>query len=345
MASRWFFSASAGVFGFFFFLFAFFSSFLDAEENLDAEEKAVSTGSIFFQAGPHCYLFPADPFSLIFSAESPGRFFLPGFRLGGGGALSIGPNLSFSVETGLSFIPGETPGDFRLLIPLNVLIQYAVSLSDRFSLNPGMAIGAMILGGTSETDCGFFFGPRFYGEYRFAKPDARSVLSLYAGIGADFLLGKKGAAVMPAAELGVRFRIQNQAPEKPPEKKPPPEKTAPAQPEPAPEKLPEKKPLALVYFEENSAEPLERYRRAISAAALYLTQHPEDALILRGYADPAERKDAAEERSRYCADILIRQYGIAENRLRLEYADPQELPYQAEKENPLSRRAVEFLKF
>ncbi|MDR0524858.1 MAG: hypothetical protein LBG90_03200 [Spirochaetaceae bacterium] len=277
---------------------------------------------------------------------------IPGARLGGGWEFPMGPgDLDLGIETGFTFTyeRSASPASF-CLIPLMVSGTYALHIS-RFSINLGGAMGGMIiLSSLNDKALDFAVGPRIQGEFRFGAPSSRPLWSLYLGGGLDVIIEKDSAFFMPDLELGVRIRFGTRsAPASPSPKKPSSETSSkPKQTEKTQEKSPKpespKGPLVLVYFKQDSTEPLEEYQGAFSVAGLYLLQNPNSRLVLRGYSDPAEESTLlARDRAQYCADYLIREYGATRDRITIEYFGRQKTPLGAD-DYASSRRAVEFFK-
>jgi outer membrane protein OmpA-like peptidoglycan-associated protein len=87
--------------------------------------------------------------------------------------------------------------------------------------------------------------------------------------------------------------------------------------------------LNAVYFEANSVAMLERYRPVLNEAGERLRSNPSLRMTLRAYAAPFGTVDGqvavSAARAWYCVEYYMKNYGIAEARMKIEY-------YGAEKE-------------
>jgi outer membrane protein OmpA-like peptidoglycan-associated protein len=176
-------------------------------------------------------------------------------------------------------------------------------------------------------------GARLYVTYTFPF----QWLKLYAGGGVDMVLETDGPIPPPVIEAGISIKplalFRRKA------------KTEPAKTEPAETKLetteipqtpvtkaPQKIVLyrAAVYFWADSSALIEYYRPVLEGIGRRLLADPSLRLTLRGYTAPSGTEDGitalSAARSWYCAEYLMRNYGIAEERMNIEFYGADENP-------------------
>jgi len=88
--------------------------------------------------------------------------------------------------------------------------------------------------------------------------------------------------------------------------------------------------LNAVYFEADTSVMLERYRPILNEAGERMSANPRLRITLRGYTAPfgtaEERAAISAARAQYCADYLIREYGIAASRIITESFGAERAP-------------------
>jgi outer membrane protein OmpA-like peptidoglycan-associated protein len=193
-------------------------------------------------------------------------------------------------------------------------------------------------------------------------------LTLFAGAGIDCVFETDGPIPFPAVELGVTVKPflfgKSARPPKPaarPAAEPPPvpaESAPPAaasQAEPAvPEAPPAPDPSVIepsagvLYFPPDSAVPAAP--AALDGAGELLRANPALTVTLRGYAaphgTPAGQRALSEARARFCADYLRGEYGIAAERITVEWYGADRVPEAGpggQPEGAEGRRCVEIL--
>jgi outer membrane protein OmpA-like peptidoglycan-associated protein len=163
-------------------------------------------------------------------------------------------------------------------------------------------------------------------------------LKLYAGGGVDFLFENEGPIPLPLMEAGVSFspfmlirsvakaRVQSPAPGEIPEPVPLPQ-------EPAVEEAEDDRGVrffSVVYFLPDLAVLIERYRYVLDEAGERLRDNPDFRITLRGYTAPfgwtEGRLLVSADRARFCAEYLIKNYGIDEGRIKIEYFGSERVP-------------------
>jgi outer membrane protein OmpA-like peptidoglycan-associated protein len=188
-------------------------------------------------------------------------------------------------------------------------------------------------------------------------------LTLYAGAGVDCLIETGGIIPLPALEMGITLkpflfrrkppagRVPEEVPALPlPEPETGPEE-APAAfteepvPIPIPDVIPEPPPriLMTLYFPADAAVP--SALAELDEAAQLLLAAPGLNVTLRGYtapySTPGARRALSEERARFCAAYLTREYGIPEERISVEWYGSEQAPEAGGSD--LQRRCVEII--
>jgi outer membrane protein OmpA-like peptidoglycan-associated protein len=277
----------------------------------------------------------------------------PGFR---GAAGYEFRNFRFAFESGYTHIEGTNPLVLDItLVPLTAKFGYSRQIYR------GMGVQA-------DISFGFFFSRTRH--YQSAldvifdkKLDEQAVsalagarlyltytlpfrwLKLYAGAGADLILETEGPIPPPVIEAGISFKPLSLLKPKIQQRKHEPIKTEtveikPEEPQaieaPPQAQRPEKIILssASVYFIADSTALIEDYRPLLDWAGQLLYAKPELRITLRGYTALSGTEDAmsalSAARSWYCAEYLMRCYGIAEHRMSIEFYGADKTPGQPE---------------
>jgi len=259
----------------------------------------------------------------------------------------------FAVESGYSTIIGTNPLVLDVsLAPLVFKFGYALPIRWGLGLQADLDVGFMfsrtshydsaidvILDNKIESQTrSLLAGARLYATYTFP----RSFLKIYAGGGIDALFETDGPIPLPLIEAGISFKPLMLIPRR----------AAAAQATPpdaliAPEDLvfshtPENivieegehgrtvRLLNAVYFLADSATMIERYRPILDEAGRRLRSDPALRITLRAYAAPfgtAEGQVAVSAaRAWFCVEHFMKQHGIAEERMKIEYYGAERSP-------------------
>jgi len=298
----------------------------------------------FIEGTAHQYFIP-ELFSGLIKPEI-------GFR----GALGYEyRNFRFALESGYTHIEGTNPFVIDLrFIPLTFKSGYNLPIYRGLGLQADISCGIMFShtvhyydvidlfqeNKKDSPEASFLAGARLYATYTFPF----KWLKLYAGGGIDAVFETDGIIPLPVIEAGVSFKpfalIRR------------PKKTGPAAAEvaeteiietssaeiPTEEiaeaKAPERVVIArgAVYFRADSTTLVEEYRHILDDAGQRLRANPALRITLKGYTAPhgtEEGKTAlSAARSWYCVEYLMKYYGIAEDRMKIEFYgadDPAEL--------------------
>lgn len=97
-----------------------------------------------------------------------------------------------------------------------------------------------------------------------------------------------------------------------------------------------------VFFDINSSKVKEQYKPAVKNIADWMKQHPEAKVVLTGYADAgtgtkAINRAISEKRANSISEILTGQYGIAKERISIDFKGDSEQPF---KENDKNRVVI-----
>jgi outer membrane protein OmpA-like peptidoglycan-associated protein len=91
--------------------------------------------------------------------------------------------------------------------------------------------------------------------------------------------------------------------------------------------------LNAVYFDPNTAIMIEAYRDLLDEVGLRLKEDPSLLVTLRGYTayvgTPEGRIALSRERALYCGFYLVNNFGIAQNRITIEYFGADQAPEYA----------------
>jgi outer membrane protein OmpA-like peptidoglycan-associated protein len=178
-------------------------------------------------------------------------------------------------------------------------------------------------------------------------------LNLYAGAGVDWIIETGGTIPLPAVELGItfkpfllekRFRPRAARPALAPEPPVAPmrEPELAVEPEPVPKPEPAAVPepeipvriLQILYFPADAEFPIPSHMAGLDAAGELLRASPDLAVTLRGYtapySTPGARRILSELRARFCENYLRSEYGIADERITVEWYGADRLPEGAD---------------
>jgi outer membrane protein OmpA-like peptidoglycan-associated protein len=258
-------------------------------------------------------------------------------------------NFRFAVETGYTHIEGTNPLVLDLVFtPLTFKAGYALPIRWGLGVQADLGFGwifsetvhydtaiDMLMGNIKESPArSTLLGARLYGTYSFLRRKGGiDSLKLYAGGGIDAIFEDEGVLPLPLIEAGVSFKplalFRRREREVP----------APVIETPA-EEVPEaavpehevrvERVLTSVYFEPDTAVMIERYRRVLDEAGERLRADPNLKITLRGYTAPfgwlEGRNIVSADRARFCAEYLVRNYGIDEGRMQIEYFGSERAP-------------------
>jgi outer membrane protein OmpA-like peptidoglycan-associated protein len=269
----------------------------------------------------------------------------PGFR----GALGYEyRRFRFSLESGYTHIEGINPLVLETtLVPLAVKAGYNLPLKWGLGLQTDISLGVffsrtlhyetainMLTDKKQDEQAkSLFAGARLYATYTFPL----NFIKFYAGGGADIIFETEGAIPPFLIEAGISIKPLALYKPKAGQKKTEPAETEPVVTEipQAAEKAPEVKAIAFqgaVYFWADSAFIIEEYKPVLDEAGRLLKADPELRITLRGYTAPSGTLDGmtalSAARSWYCAEYLMKYYGIAEQRMKIEFYGAEEPPEQ-----------------
>jgi len=270
----------------------------------------------------------------------------PGFR----GALGYEyRHFRFALESGYTRIEGTNPLVLETtLIPLSAKFGYNLPLIWGIGLQADVSFGVffsrtlfykgavdMMMGKKQDEQVTSpLAGARLYVTYTFPF----EWLKLYAGGGVDMVLETDGLIPPPVIEAGIS--IKPLALLRPKARKTEPAEVAETkfeEPEAAEipsAKAPQRTVLAqrAVYFWANSSFIIEEYKPVLDDVGQRLRANPALRITLKGYTAPHGTEEGmtalSAARSWYCVEYLMRNYGIAEDRMNIEFYgadDPAEL--------------------
>jgi outer membrane protein OmpA-like peptidoglycan-associated protein len=277
----------------------------------------------------------------------------PGFR----GALGYEyRHFRFALESGYTHIEGVNPlvEDIKL-IPLAAKAGYYLPLKWGLGLQADASFGVFfsrtlhyetvidMLTGKRLDDkaASLFTGARLYATYTFPF----EYIKLYAGTGVDIILETEGAIPPFLIEAGVSFKPFALFKPKAGQKKTElartesvvteiPQAAREAAQEAPVAKTPEKIIVSRssVYFRADSTALIEDYRPVLDDAGRRLRENPALRITLKGYTAPTGTQNGmtalSAARSWYCAEYLMNYYGIAEQRMSIEFYGAQETSEQ-----------------
>ena len=266
--------------------------------------------------------------------------------------------LRFALESGYTFIDGTNPValEFRFS-PLLFKFGYSQPVYGAFGLQADLGLGrlfsrtlyyenaiAVIRDDAQDArNSSFLAALKLYGTWTFN----RAPLKLYLGGGFDLLRETDGFIPLPLIEAGLSFKplamIKPRAARLPHEG--PNVVSAPVEIDPeelvfahSPENLVLEhiegvrtyRLLNAVYFEANSANMIKRFRPILDEAGARLRADPGRTIILRAYAAPFGTEDGlvalSAARAWHCMDYLMTEFGIAQERMRIEYFGAERVP-------------------
>jgi outer membrane protein OmpA-like peptidoglycan-associated protein len=324
-----------------FFLFSFFSflSPVYAQENPWYKP--------FFAEGSVIHYYLPELFSGLMKPQ-------PGFR----GALGYEyRNFRFAVESGYTYIEGTNPLVLETtLVPLAAKAGYYLPLKWGLGLQADASFGVFFSRTLhyetvidmltdkklDEQAKSMFAGARLYATYTLPF----EYIKLYAGAGVDMIFETEGAIPPFLIEAGISFKPFALLKSKARRTKLEPVKTEPAEAEPVAGEIPQAEEeipavkvsekiivsQSSVYFMADSAALIEDYRPVLDEAGRRLRADPSLRVTLRGYTAPTGTRDGMKAlsaaRSWYCAEYLMKYYGIAEQRMNIEFYGAEEPPEQ-----------------
>jgi outer membrane protein OmpA-like peptidoglycan-associated protein len=266
----------------------------------------------------------------------------------------------FALESGYTHITGTNPLalDFRF-VPLSFKTGYALPLGKGWGLQADLDLGFifsdtihyetaidMLMDKKKESSTrSFAAGMRLYGTYSFLRRSENTyALKAYAGGGIDVIFETDGPIPLPLFELGISFKpLSLIKPTASREQKTTLAEMPPIEPEklvfaPTPENIviEENKSgktvrlLNAVYFEANSVKMIEQYRPILNEAGERLKANPALRMTLRAYAAPFGTEDGqvavSAARAWFCVEHYMKNYGIAEARMKIEYYGAERSP-------------------
>jgi len=259
----------------------------------------------------------------------------------------------FALESGYTIIDGTNPLVLDVsLVPLVFKFGYALPLRWGLGLQADVGLGVMLSRSTyydtainmltdkkteSKTNSPFA-GARLYVTYTIPQ----NFLKIYAGGGADVLFEDSGPIPLPLIEAGVSLKpfllassIRNLAARLKPEPKIDPETIVFAHKKDniiieQTESGKTVRMLNAVYFEPNSVVMIEKYRPILDEAGARLKADPKLRITLRAYAAPLGTTEwqtvISAARAWFCAEYYIKQYGISDERMKIEYYGGEKTP-------------------
>jgi len=297
----------------------------------------------FFAEGSVIHYYLPELFSGLMKPQ-------PGFR----GALGYEyRRLRFAVESGYTYIEGTNPLVLETtLVPLAVKAGYNLPLKRGLGLQADASFGVFFSRTLhyetvidmltdkrlDEQTASMFAGARLYATYTFPFE-----VKLYAGAGVDMIFETEGAIPPFLIEAGISFKPSALLKPKVRRMIPEPVKTELAGAEPAVKEIQEEEPEARVpekiivsqssvYFIADSAALIEDYRPVLDEAGRRLRAEPALRITLKGYTAPAGTRDGmtalSAARSWHCAEYLMKYYGIAEQRMNIEFYGAEETAEQ-----------------
>jgi outer membrane protein OmpA-like peptidoglycan-associated protein len=301
-------------------------------------------------------------------------------KIGFRGALGYEYNrFRFAIESGYTTISGINPLadtietdplvlDARF-VPLAFKFGYALPIRWGLGVQADLSMGFMfsrtahyetvvdlLIGNKKDSrTTSPLAGARLYATYTLP----RSFLKIYAGGGIDALFETDGPIPMPLIEAGISFKPLMLIPRRTAHAEAPTPETGAIAPEDlvfshTPENIVIEENergrtvrlLNAVYFEADSVNMIERYRPILDEAGRRLRSNPGLRITLRAYAAPFGTADGqvavSAARAWFCVEYFMRQYGIAEARMKIEYYGAERAPEFVDA-NWESYRCVEFL--
>jgi len=362
-------------------IFFLFLSFFSHDVNAQSAGAQHWSENIFFSVSGQYYLLPdlagiASPGIAEQYGVSTGIIAYPGFRTAAGYQWK---KLSFSLETGYSYIKGDNPVVTDIsLIPLLFKTGYSfypVKKFEQFSLTPTLGIGMIVINVDHYEDAlSLLTGEpvRSTGTNLLIQPGVRAgwnlfnfervKLDIFTGLSLDAIFEKDGAIPLPQIELGVIVRpfIRKKM-------QPAAEGAQDAAQEAAlyeqiwedeyEEEIEEEEPepiepvyvrqVLLVYFAQNITEPTANEIAILDEAAKVFGEYIEATIKLRGYAAPLPttlgHTELSRRRVQYCANYLIKTHEIPQELITIEWLGTSALPENIEERDTARRRGVEII--
>jgi outer membrane protein OmpA-like peptidoglycan-associated protein len=280
-----------------------------------------------------------------------------------------------AVESGYANFEGTNPLVLDItLIPLSLKFGY------EYPINFGFGVQADLLAGyfftkviryetaidvitenvREDSETNFFTGARLYATW--STKD--NFLKIYAGGGADFVFERDGLITLALLEIGIHIHPLKLIPHKKPQPQiAEPEPEVYEEPEPEietydepqieiyeePEPPPEPvRLLWLALFAPDKTTPdKEGLETLDQAAAVIADAEGEYTIVLRGYAAPlvnvAGQNEVSRRRAVFCKRYFIEKYGIAEDRITIEWCGSKKLPENVTERAYPRRRSVEII--
>jgi outer membrane protein OmpA-like peptidoglycan-associated protein len=335
-----------------FFTYSFFS-FLSS-----AHAQETRWYDPFFIEGSAIHYYLPELFSGIMKPQ-------PGFR----GALGYEyRHFRLALESGYTRIEGTNPLVLETtLAPLSAKLGYNLPLRWGLGLQADISFGfffsrtlyyksavdMMMDKAQDEPVASPVAGARLYAVYTFPF----EWLKLYAGGGVDMVLETDGPIPPPVIEAGISIKPFVLLRRK--ERKAEAAKTEPVETEAAAREIPQaeapaaKRPRGIVlsqravYFWADSAVIIEEYKPVLDDAGQRLRANPALRVTLKGYTAPWGTEEGmtalSAARAWYCVEYLMRVYGIAEDRMNIEFygADKGGADEPAEQKSREYRRRVD----
>jgi len=234
-----------------------------------------------------------------------------------------------------------------------LLAGYIFSRTSRYKNAINMMMGKL----QEDSERHFFPGARLYGTWTISG----GYLKVFAGGGVDIVPETDGSIPLPLIEAGISFKpfvlLRKMEQRKIEPLKPEPEILEPevteqeiTKPEitevieetaeiietkPEEQEVPKKRielSRAAVYFVADSTDIVQKYRPILDEVGKKLKANPELCVTLQGYTAPTGTEDGrlalSAARSWYCAEYLMRVYGIAEQRVNIEFYSADETSEQ-----------------
>jgi len=319
-----------------------------------------SKGNLFFSTGFYNGFFADRSLPLLPNILIDRLTFL---KLGGYWEKFVGDTplgrgfAGFGLETGYSSgtrFGGRGGMDF---IPLILSGTYSFRPVEVFSFGPSLKLGAFGVNGPDWFRIMPVIGGRLETEFRYPP----FPVSLYATGGADIFPMAEELSVLPMVEVGVRFRRptpkqsnavytvnedkgvsgQQSAPGAAQIQPSTSSSQTPVAPgalaQGSPGTLPTGTPQTqtpgsqqILYFWPDTATLIEDYRPVLEAVGSRLKANPGQQVILQAYTDRLDTAEGrymvSESRVKFCEDYLIRQYGIAPERITSILYDSEKAP-------------------
>jgi flagellar motor protein MotB len=263
----------------------------------------------------------------------------------------------FAVESGYTAIPGTDNSVIDVsLAPLVFKFGYALPIRWGFGLQADLGTGVVFSRATHyDSDPHWWLnwltnnkreskirspvvGARLYATYTIPQ----NFLKIYAGGGIDTLFETEGPIPLPLIEAGVSFKPVMLIRPWVAKKKAMPKERVIVPGELVFSDTPENlvieesehgrtvRLLNAVYFEANSVAMIERYRPILNEAGRRLHSDPNLRITLRAYSAPFGTTDGqvalSAARAWFCVEYFMRQYDIAEARMKIEYYGAQRSP-------------------